>query len=257
MDDAEAMPDFALPPLPARPGRVLVFVAMEAEAAPVVRALGLGPRVDGSHGAALHEGVRADMRVTVASPGRDRSNGADRIGPVHAASALARLLRDPFDLVVNVGTAGGFESQGLAIADLVVARETMFHDARVAIPAYDAIARARTRLSPDDDDLVALAAATGARVGLASTGSSLDATAAELAHFARTRTLAKDMELAALAVVCREEGVPLVALKGVTDLVDHHEPAHEAFLRNLARTTARLAEATPALLAALRDRGSR
>jgi nucleoside phosphorylase len=74
----------------------------------------------------------------------------------------------------------------------------------------------------------------------------------ELAHFARTRTLAKDMELAALAAVCNAERIPLVALKGVTDLVDHHEPAAEAFVRNLKRTCERLAEATVPLLRALR-----
>jgi nucleoside phosphorylase len=52
------------------------------------------------------------------------------------------------------------------------------------------------------------------------------------------------MELAALAVVCRLQQVPLVAIKGITDLVDHHEPTHDAFLRNLERTAARVAAAS-------------
>ena len=59
------------------------------------------------------------------------------------------------------------------------------------------------------------------------------------------------MELAALAVVCREAGVPLAALKGVTDLVDHHEPTHEAFLRNLTRTTDRIAQSAAAFIGQL------
>ena len=33
------------------------------------------------------------------------------------------------------------------------------------------------------------------------------------------------------------------ALKGVTDLVDHHEPTHEVFLRNLKKTSDRIAAA--------------
>jgi hypothetical protein len=45
--------------------------------------------------------------------------------------------------------------------------------------------------------------------------------------------------------------VPLAALKGVTDLVDHHEPTQEAFLRNLARTTERLAQATAGFIACM------
>jgi nucleoside phosphorylase len=56
------------------------------------------------------------------------------------------------------------------------------------------------------------------------------------------------MELAALSVVCREHGLPLVAVKGITDLVDHHEPTHAAFLRNLAQTSHRIATAVPVLI---------
>ncbi|MDI9402484.1 MAG: hypothetical protein QM516_01305 [Limnohabitans sp.] len=242
------MPDwtYELPPIPAQPRRVLLFIAMESEAAPIAHALRL------EHG----KGRIGQTEIELLSPGRDDATKIDRIGPVYAAWALTRAIaaQRP-DLVVNMGTAGGFAAQGLGIADLVLARDTMFHDARVALPGFDAVARAHTRLSPSDAQLDALAAAIDARVGLASSGSSLDATDGEMALFARTRTLAKDMELAALASVCAAERLPLVSLKGVTDLVDHAhaggEPAHEAFVRNLERTCARLAEAAPALLAKL------
>jgi 5'-methylthioadenosine nucleosidase len=240
------MPDWTheLPPLPVHPNRVLLFIAMEGEAAPLAGRLGLNVR--GTPGSAANS-------IDLVVPGLDPTVGADRIGPAYAAWALTRAImaRRP-DIVVNIGTAGGFASQGLGIADLVLARDTMFHDARVALPGFAAIARAHTRLSPSDTELDRLASDLGARVGLASSGSSLDVTTDELAHFARTRTLAKDMELAALAAVCNAERIPLVALKGVTDLVDHHEPAAEAFVRNLKRTCERLAEATVPLLRALR-----
>ncbi|MFM7051250.1 MAG: hypothetical protein ACKOYN_03825 [Planctomycetota bacterium] len=242
--------DFTLPPLPARTRRVLVFIAMEAEAAPVAAALSLS-RIASVAGVPARAGMVAGVETTLVSAGLDPVAGVDRIGPVHAAALLSAALREPFDLVVNLGTAGGFESQGLGIADLVLARDTMFHNARVALAGFDRIARARTRLSPSESQLSAIAARLDARVGLASTGSSLDATADEIALFARERTLAKDMELAALAVVCRMHAVPLAALKGVTDLVDHHEPAHEAFVRNLARTSRRVADASGLLIESL------
>jgi len=228
------MPDwtFELPPIPPRARRVLLFIAMRSEAEPVARALGARAPVS----------FRVNAEVELLVPGADPALGVDRLGPVHAASALARAIATGRpDVVLNMGTAGGFESQGLAVADLVAARDTMFHDARVALDGFDRLVRAHTRLSPGDAALGRVAARLSARIGLASTGSSLDATADELALFARERTLAKDMELAALAVVCRESGVPLASLKGITDLVDHHEPAHEAFLRNLARTSERIA----------------
>jgi len=237
--------DFALPALASAPRRVLFFVAMESEAAPIADALGLAREGD------ARTGRVAGARVTLVTPGADPAAGADRIGPVHAATALTRALaaaREPFDLVVNAGTAGGFESQGQQIADIVVARDTMFHDARVAIDGFDRVARAHTRLSASDATLARVAASLDARTGLVSTGASLDATADELAHFARSGALAKDMELAALAVVCRLHGTPLVAIKGITDLVDHHEATQDAFLRNLARTAARVAAASGPLL---------
>ncbi len=230
---------FELPAIPARPRSVLLFIAMRSEAEPVARALG----------AVGGKAKAGDASVELLVPGADPVLGVDRLGPVHAAAALARAFAaSKPDLVVNVGTCGGFQSQGLGIGDLVVARDAMFHDARVALPGFDALVRAHTRLSPSEAQLSAMAARLGACVGLASSGSSLDATADELALFARVGTLAKDMELASLAVVCREAGVPLAALKGVTDLVDHHEPTQEAFLRNLARTTERLAQATAAFI---------
>jgi nucleoside phosphorylase len=233
--------DFALAPLPAAVRRVLFFVAMEHEAAPIADALGLARAGD------ARVGRIAGAEIVLLTPGIDPATQVDRIGPVHASTALTRALvhaREPFDLVVNAGTAGGFESQGQRIADLVVARDTLFHDARVAIDGFDRVARAHTRLSADESLLARLAAALDARAGLVSTGSSLDATADELAAFARSGALAKEMELAALAVACRVHAVPLVALKGITDLVDHHEPTHEAFLRNLERTAARVAAAS-------------
>jgi 5'-methylthioadenosine nucleosidase len=248
-DGAPPNADFTLPPLPQQPRRVLLFVAMEAEAAPIARVLGLAPDRLPIGSAGVRSGRASSVEISLLTPGICAETRVDRIGPVHAAATLARALeRMQCDLVVNAGTAGGFESQGQRIADLIIARDTLFHDARVALDGYDAVARAHTRLSPDEKMLAHLAAALDARVGLVSTGASLDATAGELASFARHRALAKEMELAALSVVCREHGLPLVAVKGITDLVDHHEPTHAAFLRNLARTCHRIAEAVPALL---------
>ena len=243
------MPDWTheLPSIPARPSRALLFVAMRDEATPIARALSLAPGPDG-----LLRGDLGGLEVELVVPGADPALGIDRIGPSFAAWALTRAIavRRP-EIVVNMGTAGGFHARGLAIADLVLARDAMFHDARVALPGFDALARGHARLSSSDAQLDGISRALDARVGLVSSGASLDATAAELALFAHMRTHAKDMELAALAAVCHAEGLPLVALKGVTDLVDHHEPAHEAFMRNLARTSERLAAAAQGLFRAL------
>ena len=50
------------------------------------------------------------------------------------------------------------------------------------------------------------------------------------------------MEATAIASVTRDWGVPFLAIKTVTDLVDHPEPSHEQFLRNLASSSAHLTD---------------
>ena len=50
------------------------------------------------------------------------------------------------------------------------------------------------------------------------------------------------MEACAIAQVCAQCGVPFVAVKSITDLVDHPEAVQDAFLRNLRMASALLAE---------------
>ncbi|MSR41814.1 MAG: hypothetical protein EXS10_07950 [Phycisphaerales bacterium] len=251
-------PTFTLTPL-AQPVRsVLLYVAMEAEASGIATALALSaPRsLRASSTAMLRDGEHNGLRIQLVTAGRDALLGVDHIGPVFGALAVARALDTcPADVIINAGTAGGFQSRGGAIGALVIARDVQFHDCRVELPNFDALARAHTRLSLSDAELDAIATLLHASVGGVSTGSSLGATSNEIAFFTREKTLAKEMELAAVAVVARERGVPLLALKSITDLVDQHEPAHEAFVKNLAFASARLARAMPQLLQWLRARG--
>ena len=70
----------------------------------------------------------------------------------------------------------------------------------------------------------------------------VDATADELAFFERERVVAKDMEATAIASVARDWSIPFLAVKTVTDLVDHPEPSHEQFLRNLSSSCEHLTD---------------
>jgi hypothetical protein len=123
-------PTFTLPPVPARVRRVLLFVAMRGEAAPIAQALG-------ATGGRARVGA-AEVEILV--PGVDPVLGVDRLGPVHAAAALARAFAAGRpDLVVNMGTCGGFEAHGQRIADLVVVRDTLFPSARAEVKTKPAV----------------------------------------------------------------------------------------------------------------------
>jgi nucleoside phosphorylase len=236
-----------LVPLPPRVRDIMICVAMESEASPIACALGLGePRALRSmHPARVREGHVAGARIRLVTAGLDAATHVDRIGPIYAATTLLHALAIATDatrpdLVINMGTAGGFSAQHIGIGDLVIARHTMVHDARVALPGFDALSRAHTRLSLSTDMLASLAARLDATIGDVSTGSSLDASVEELKQFAGAGTMAKDMELAALAMVARDEGVALASVKAITDLVDQPELASVSFLRNLKRACDRL-----------------
>ncbi len=91
----------------------------------------------------------------------------------------------------------------------------------------------------------------GAKPGRMTTGNSLDAPPVDLATMDRFGADAKDMEAAAVAWVCEHLGVDFLAVKAITDLVDHPEATAEQFRRNLGLATERLAAAVGSLVGAL------
>ena len=67
--------------------------------------------------------------------GRDKEHNVDNVGTVAAGltSYLACQRFQP-DLIISVGTAGGFKSQGAAIGDVFLGTTTVNHDRRIPIP---------------------------------------------------------------------------------------------------------------------------
>lgn len=195
-------------------------------------------RVEGTDGAAID--------VAAGFAGQDPDHRVDRIGTVAAALAGYKLCRafEP-DLLVNAGTCGGFQARGGAVGSLHVAdRGILFHDHRVPIAGWDAFGIGRIPAAPTD----AVVEVLGASRGVVSTGDSFTATDEERAFFEREHVVAKEMEAAAVARLARDLGLPFLAVKAVTDLVDAPEPEHEAFARNLARVTAMLETRLSALV---------
>jgi 5'-methylthioadenosine nucleosidase len=196
--------------------------------------------------------------------GIDPAHACDRIGTETAtlvAHLAIRSLRPR--LVINAGTCGGFESRGATIGAIYVPHRYLFHDQRVALPRFGDFARsvidadaplaAGGTAAPDSDPRApaSVAALVGASRGTLATGSSLDATADEMALFEREGVVAKDMEGAAIARVCRDLRTPLVAVKAVTDMVDHKADTAAQFVRNLSQATACLSAALERLLGSL------
>ncbi|MFM7481386.1 MAG: hypothetical protein ACKO4V_09730 [Planctomycetota bacterium] len=226
---------------------ILLQVAMRAEAQPIIDRESLQPlgAIAANSSAHAFANTVAGRAVVLVTHGVDPHHNCDRIGPIAAATTCAvALARFTPRIIVNIGTCGGFRSRGGAIGDLHLPQRLAFHDQRVPIPGFREFARGEFETPRAD----ALRTEIGALSGLCSTGGSLDATPQDRAILDELEARCKDMEAAAIAFTARDWRVPLLALKCVTDLVDHPEAVQDAFLRNLRHATMQLATATTALL---------
>lgn len=71
----------------------------------------------------------------MSATGKDAEHSVDNVGTVPAALStyLACQQYKP-DLIISVGTAGGFKAQGAGIGDVFVGTTTVNHDRRIPIP---------------------------------------------------------------------------------------------------------------------------
>lgn len=181
---------------------------------------------------------RGELLVAVA--GTHRRFGVDAIGSISAA-LLARTVLERFapQRLISAGTAGGFAERGGTIGDVYLGAEAVvFHDRRIPLPGFQALGHGHFPVECDRP----LAERLGLKVGVVSTGDSLDCTPEDMLWLRRHEASVKEMEAAAIAWVCEHHGIPLVLLKAITDLVDHHESTASQFVANYALAVERLTD---------------
>ncbi len=235
-------------------GPLVLQLAMAGEAAPFL-ARGSFVRLlpeasEAAFGFEIHEGkAEGGYPLIVAIAGRDPRFGVDSIGTIPAALLTQRLI-DRFSprLLVNAGTAGGFERQGGRIGDVYLGDEVaVFHDRRIPLDGFRAMGPGHYPLHASR----ALADALAFRLGIVSTGDSLDCSPEDDAQLSALSASVKDMEAAAIAYVCERRGVPLLLVKAITDIVDHPTETAAQFLANYGMAVTRLADALIAIVARL------
>jgi len=231
---------------------LVVQFAMRGEAAPLLARGEFSPLEwqgsDSRYGFLLHSGrTHLGHEVLVAISGVHPRDQIDSIGTLTAALLTHSVItRYSPRLIINAGTAGGFQMQETKIGDVFLGdRHAVFHDRRVALPGnFPRFADGMRPVLHDPE----LATRLGLRSGVVSTGDSLDCTSEDMKHLIRHGASAKEMEAAAIAHVCEAQGVPLVLLKSITDIVDHtegdaeHATTEAQFLRNYGLAVERLTD---------------
>ncbi len=230
-------------------------MAMEAEAAPLREAIDADPTELPSWARSLPcrldtaPATASRPEIVLAVNGVDPRTGVDCIGSTAAAlttqTVLAAYPDNEIDLVLSVGTAGGWVRSGAHIGDVYMAWDRFVcHDRRIDIPGFDAFARGDLAAA----DLRHHAAALGCRTGIVTTGDSLDESSVDRERIRASGAEVKEMEAAAVAWVAHLHRIPVGAVKAITDLVDSPVSTSEQFTANLAAAAKSLRETTLALL---------
>jgi nucleoside phosphorylase len=222
---------------------VLILMAMRDEATPVIEALNLAPLADALDPRLpmrCYRGILGRLTITLGIAGVDERYDVDNVGSEPAAVLALETIRSYApDLVISAGTAGGFASRGANIATVYLSQSHfVFHDRHVpldgfresAIGGYPAL------------DVSAMAQALAFPTGVISTGSSLEKSDRDLEVLGDNAAVAKEMEAAGIAWVAMLYGVPMLAVKSITNIVDQNNQSETEFVRNFTQASASLTQ---------------
>eukprot|EP00239_Pterosperma_sp_CCMP1384_P010929 CAMPEP_0197860836 /NCGR_PEP_ID=MMETSP1438-20131217/36483_1 /TAXON_ID=1461541 /ORGANISM="Pterosperma sp., Strain CCMP1384" /LENGTH=252 /DNA_ID=CAMNT_0043477827 /DNA_START=124 /DNA_END=882 /DNA_ORIENTATION=+ len=228
---------------------VLIVIAMEAEAQNFIDHLKLtkdDPKLlpPQAHGIS-YSGTSGELKVHVVCNGKCPSHGVDNVGTVPAALTTFTALQvfKP-DFLINAGTAGGFKARGGAVGDVYISSTLVNHDRRIPIPGFDKYGVGIERAVPVNGMHTTL----GLKVGIVTTGNSLDCSPHDKEMIDTNGGDVKDMEGAAIAYTANLFGTPFLAVKAVTDIVDGDRATADEFTENLAAAAAALKEKLPQVI---------
>lgn len=237
---------------------IAVMFAMDAEARPLVEHLALEENPSAfarANGAApmkcftgrvtsstSNDDADAPTVIHVVCAGSCAKHSVCNVGTVGAAlSTYETCVSLKPDVIVNAGTAGGFAKRGGQVGDVYLGSTFKNHDRRIPIPGYDAYGVGEYDAHPTPK----LAEALGCKRGVVCTGNSLDATETCKKLLDEYEASVKEMEAAAMAHVAHLFGVPFIAVKTITDIVDGPVATQEEFLANLGAAAAALKDVVP------------
>ena len=226
------------------PKNILLIVAMHDEATPIIDKLKLKNKGKVHHRLpmVLFSATYKKSTINLILNGKSNKHFVDHIGS-QAATLSTQIGIDELspDLIINIGTAGGFNSDSAKIGDVYLSYPCVcFHDRRINLPGFYEYGIGYYPCIPCGD----IAKTLGLKTGIITTGNSLDYTQEDLEMMRKYNGVVKDMEAAAVAWVAYENNVPFLAIKAITDMVDGDKPTEEEFVKNLGLASKNLADQT-------------
>jgi nucleoside phosphorylase len=220
---------------------IAIVIAMSSEAEPILRVLNAQeilavPLLPFK----FYEAHRSECRIIISVNGVDKHHGVDAIGTESAAlNTYCVIDRFKPDVVISAGTAGGWSARGAMIGDVYLSdQKFVHHDRRIGIAGFLEYGIGSYPAVP----VSALARALNVKQGIVTTSNSLDENDDDRRLIAESGGSVKEMEAAAVAYVCEMMSTPVMAVKAITDLVDHPMATAEQFNANLSMASRQLGE---------------
>lgn len=219
--------------------KVLIVVAMDTEAQPIIKELNLTPLKHAFSNLPMrgYVGQRGKISILLMRNGRDPVNLVQNIGK-EAATLTTYLGIDYFhpDLVISIGTAGGVASNGAVLKEIIMSQKIYFFDRRIPMRGYDNYGRGGypSFARPLVDKALHL------KLGNVCSGDSFDNEEIDYKMFIKEKCAAVEMEAAAVAWVSMLMKTPMIAIKGITNFVRGND-IHMQFEQNLPIVTQELA----------------
>lgn len=197
--------------------KVLLVVAMDTEAAPIIKSLGLQqiPLQNTNINLPMqyYAGKYLNLDIFMVINGKDPRYHVQNIG-TQAATLATYLGINQFhpDLVISIGTAGGLQETGARIHDIYLSKKIYFFDHRIpgkfqqyAWGDYSSAI------------LTGLNNLNHLKTGIICSGNSFDNNKTDARIIKQEGCNAIDMEAAAVAWVSQLTKTPMIAVKGITD----------------------------------------
>ncbi|MFA8300246.1 MAG: hypothetical protein ACEPOV_08805 [Hyphomicrobiales bacterium] len=219
--------------------KIAIIMAMREEAKPIIEHFNLLPTKD-LFDQQLPMEVYSNSNIFIILNGKDPIYHVESIGTQSAViTTLSVIQKIQPDLIINAGTAGGFAKRGGKIGEVYSAKSGVcFHDKRIPLGDYAAMGLGNYNCL----EIPNLSQKLGLKQGVVTTGNSLDIIETDEKIIDSYKGELKDMEAAAIAMICQFYNMPLIILKSITDIVDGPHPIHEEFMENLELASHNLKE---------------
>lgn len=219
--------------------KVLIVVAMDSEAQPIIKTLQLHQLPHSFSGLPMrgYVGQLGKIELLLMMNGKDPVYKVQNIG-TEAATLSTYLGIEYFhpDLIISIGTAGGVIENGSALKDIYLSKQIYFADRRIPMTGYQDYGRGGYKSM----SFSRLNKQLKLKSGIVCSEGSFDEEKIDYAMFLQEHCSAVDMEAAGVAWVSMLTKTPMIAIKGITNFV-RGKHIHAQYEKNLPSVVQALA----------------